>query len=79
MHMDSSLQDWRATLQQGGGVPGQQDMYEEHGHWNTALQRAHVTLLERRSVRRSLEELAKAVLFQNGDVIKLFPDNNKVC
>jgi hypothetical protein len=35
----------RAILQQGGGVPGQQDMYEEHGHWNTALQRAHVTLL----------------------------------
>jgi hypothetical protein len=52
-------------------------MYEVHGHWNTALQRAHIALLELRKVRRSLEEFAKAVMFQKGDVIKLYTD--KVC
>jgi hypothetical protein len=78
MHTDSSLQAWGATLQQGGGVPSKQGMYEQHGHWDTALLRAHITLLELRSVLRSLEEFAKAVMFQMGDVIKLHTDN-KMC
>lgn len=79
MHTDSSMESWGATLQEGARGPGNQGLYEVHGHWDSALQRtAHITLLELRTVRESLQKFSRTVKFRKGDVLQLYTDN-QVC
>lgn len=79
IHTDASMQAYGATLASGALEAGSKGFFEVQGYWDPVYREtAHITILELLTVRLSLEEFVEHCLIRDGEIIRLFTDNQVV-